>query len=446
MEIRDRWGQEPVSGTARVLLGSNSAERLDSWKLISGYVNKSSRTLQRWHQQYGLPIHRLDGQRGAVYAYTDELNIWMRRRGRQLTDRQDVPEWTEGRVLHLVPHQGDTPPRRNRSAELVARARQMWRNLSWGNLRQITRLFRDAVDSNSQCAEAWAGLATTLAVQAVVGGMRSTVAYRGAAEAVRKAESLRPELPETRTAVALLNIVHRKNWPEAKRNLDEILEANPELTQALGTRAILRIAEGDFARAMEDLNRIVDLHALSLSAPPCRAWCYYLSGNSSQAVYEIQQATRTGRISPFCEGLRALALIREGRTKRLAERLEKLAAECRSRDVLSGALGYLHAVEGRTAEARMILQALAPGGIEDRSHEPYAVALVLIGLGEKQQAVQRLEQAYREGSVWSLAFAWDPMLEPLRGDPNLLNLQSKPNEPAVELPARETRKAQTNET
>jgi len=55
----------------------SSQERLDSWKEIAAYLRRGPRTVQRWEQQLGLPVHRLARcQRGQVFAYKPELDAW----------------------------------------------------------------------------------------------------------------------------------------------------------------------------------------------------------------------------------------------------------------------------------------------------------------------------------------------------------------------------------
>lgn len=55
----------------------SSHERLDSWKEIAAYLRRGPRTVQRWEQQLGLPVHRLArSQRGQVFAYKPELDAW----------------------------------------------------------------------------------------------------------------------------------------------------------------------------------------------------------------------------------------------------------------------------------------------------------------------------------------------------------------------------------
>jgi hypothetical protein len=60
-----------------------------------------------------------------------------------------------------------------------------------------------------------------------------------------------------------------------------------------------------------------------------------------------------------------------------------------------------------------------------KSYDPYAIALVLIGLNRRQEAVKRLGQSYREGSLWSLGFQCDPILARLeKDDPHFRQLLS----------------------
>ena len=55
-----------------------SGARLDSWKEISAYLKRDSRTLQRWEKKEGLPVHRhVHETQVSVYAYTTELDAWL---------------------------------------------------------------------------------------------------------------------------------------------------------------------------------------------------------------------------------------------------------------------------------------------------------------------------------------------------------------------------------
>ncbi len=57
---------------------SNESQRIDSWKEIAAFFGRDERTVKRWEGQRGLPVHRVPGGRGTVYAFTEELTAWLR--------------------------------------------------------------------------------------------------------------------------------------------------------------------------------------------------------------------------------------------------------------------------------------------------------------------------------------------------------------------------------
>ena len=60
-------------------LTSKRDRRLRDWKEIAAFFGRDERTVRRWEQQRGLPVHRISGgARSLVFAYTDELETWLR--------------------------------------------------------------------------------------------------------------------------------------------------------------------------------------------------------------------------------------------------------------------------------------------------------------------------------------------------------------------------------
>ena len=63
-----------------------ASDRLDSWKEIAAYLKREIRTVQRWEQREGLPVHRhVHSTQGTVFAYKAELDVWWNN-GRQRLD------------------------------------------------------------------------------------------------------------------------------------------------------------------------------------------------------------------------------------------------------------------------------------------------------------------------------------------------------------------------
>lgn len=71
--------------------GASKGRRLESWGEIAAYLSRDVRTVQRWERNLGLPVHRLDvGKQGTVFAYTAELDQWLRRREKRSEIGDDV--------------------------------------------------------------------------------------------------------------------------------------------------------------------------------------------------------------------------------------------------------------------------------------------------------------------------------------------------------------------
>jgi hypothetical protein len=58
----------------------NDHARLESWKSIANYLNRSVRTVRRWEADGGLPVRRhKHGKGSSIYAYQVELDVWLAR-------------------------------------------------------------------------------------------------------------------------------------------------------------------------------------------------------------------------------------------------------------------------------------------------------------------------------------------------------------------------------
>lgn len=69
---------------------------LNSWKQVAQYFGLGVRTVQRYEQEFELPIRRLSrGRRNSVRAYPHELDSWLLRKTRH---RKPGPERQSGEV------------------------------------------------------------------------------------------------------------------------------------------------------------------------------------------------------------------------------------------------------------------------------------------------------------------------------------------------------------
>ena len=93
---------------------------------------------------------------------------------------------------------------------------------------------------------------------------------------------------------------------------------------------------------------------------------------------------------------------------------------------MTGALGHAYAVSGNKDKALRVLDELKELS-KRRYVSPYTIATIYVGLGEKGQALEWLQKAYEDRSVWliHLHLKVDPRLDSLRPDPRLKALLKK---------------------
>jgi Flp pilus assembly protein TadD len=91
------------------------------------------------------------------------------------------------------------------------------------------------------------------------------------------------------------------------------------------------------------------------------------------------------------------------------------------RPVMEAALGHAYAAAGRRVEAQRTIEGLKMAA-ERRYISPYSIAVIYLGLGDKEQAFAWLNRAYQERDNWLIYLNVEPRLDPLRSDPRFTDL------------------------
>ncbi|HXQ69601.1 MAG TPA: hypothetical protein VN844_03910 [Pyrinomonadaceae bacterium] len=123
----------------------------------------------------------------------------------------------------------------------------------------------------------------------------------------------------------------------------------------------------------------------------------------------------------------SMAHFRLGLTYAQQRKFDEALAELQTSSQLSGdrdvvaALGYVRGLQGDATSALDALEELkqreTAGFVS-----AYDKALVNLGLGDWEQALTWLEEAYKERSYWLIYIQIDPALDPLRTNPRFAEL------------------------
>ncbi len=82
----------------------SDGKRLDSWKEIATFLGRAERTVKRWENERGLPVHRVPGSgRASVFAYSNELADWLKGRSQELEAEDRASGEADDRAAGLPP-------------------------------------------------------------------------------------------------------------------------------------------------------------------------------------------------------------------------------------------------------------------------------------------------------------------------------------------------------
>jgi tetratricopeptide (TPR) repeat protein len=153
-------------------------------------------------------------------------------------------------------------------------------------------------------------------------------------------------------------------------------------------------------------------------------FAYYLERQYDRALEQVSELLQFGD-SPQAPALRSLAYREKGMHEEAIAEGRKVAAT----QGCEGHLGNAYARAGMVSEARDSLREMRQRVKED-GVGAYGIALVHAGLGEKDQALERLERAAEVRDQGVVFLKVDPPLDPLRSDPRFQDLVRRMNFPS----------------
>jgi tetratricopeptide (TPR) repeat protein len=357
------------------LLAGSVRRAGDRVRVIAQLVHASKQT-QLWTDTYERPV-------------TDVLHI----------QKQIADHLVGALSIQLLPARAGTPAadtvRPESYDKFLLGLHEIGKGTREGGSKAIA-YFKEAIDRHPENARIHAAVAQ--AYTAVTTYYSSpTEVMPLAREAALRALALDPDLAAAHVTLANVRLLFDWDWSAAEREYLRALEINPNLPEANLGYATYLATLGRFDEAISRVQRAYRFDPLALESRNEALWIYYFSGRLRETV---EQARRTVDMEPEA-GLpySMLALAHAG----LGERADALrAAEsairlANSPTILTTTASAL-ARAGQRAEARQLLsRALALAN--ERFVCRFNVAAAEMDLGDTQQALKSLEQAYLQRST-----------------------------------------------
>ena len=320
-------------------------------------------------------------------------------------------------------------PTQNAEAhQLYLRGRYFWNKRTGADLKKAIDYFNQAIGKDPNYALAYAGLADAYVLLSAYAEASPKESLPQAKAAALKALELDSTLGEAHATLANALVAYDLNFAEANREFERAIELNPNYATAHQWYAETGLVPlGQFEKAVAEVKRALELDPLSLVI---NADVGTILTNARRYDQAIEQLRKTVEMDPgfyYAHWTLGNALELKGLTEEaIAEYKEAIAL---NDDPLPRALlGHLYAKIGRKNEALAILKQLRELRESSRQRyvSPYNLALIHIGLGQKDEAIQLLEETYEDRDGYDIAFIKvEPLLDPLRGDPRFEALVQK---------------------
>jgi serine/threonine-protein kinase len=307
------------------------------------------------------------------------------------------------------------PTENSDAHQLYLKGRYFWNKTTGDDMHKAIGFFERAIAADPHYALAFAGLADTYLLLPFITAGTPEVCYPKAKEAAQRAVQLEPALAEAHIAFAQVLQYFDFDYGQAEVEFRRGLDLN--VNNAIGhwRYSWLLLALGRSDEGFAEIRRAVDVDPLSLIINTDLGYFYTVSGRYDEAIAQLRRTIEMEPNFYYAHGNLGEALALKGQFAGALSEYKKTQA-LNDDPFVYALYGHVYAIAGDEAQARRTLAEMEEVA-RHRYVQAYAFACVHAALGEKEKAVDWLEQSYRNRAGADVAFIRiDPLLAPLRGD------------------------------
>jgi eukaryotic-like serine/threonine-protein kinase len=350
-------------------------------------------------------------------------SLWAESYDRRLTDiltlQSDIAR-SVAREIEIKVRPGDptfaakSPAVDSEALGLYLRGRYQWNRRDLDGLRAAIRCFEGAIAQSPDFALAYAGLADSYTILGNWSIMAPRDVYPRAKAAASKALALDSNLGEAHVALAFAEYLYDWKWDQAEKGFLRAIELNPSYAQGHSWYATFLAAMKRHDEAIAEALRSEKLDPLSPIISAIVAWVHYSARRFQETV---ERCRRDLEMNPIPQSylFMGLALTQLGQYDEAIAAFERGVSISGGLTEMYAGLGFACGLSGRKADARRVLADLDRLS-SVRYVPPYSRAIVHVGLGERAEALELLEQACEARNTWLILLGVEPLFDSLRGE------------------------------
>lgn len=303
--------------------------------------------------------------------------------------------------------------------QLYLKGRYFWNKRTSESLHKGIDYFNQAIQRDARYALAHAGLADSYIILGNFGLIPPKDAYPKAKIAAEEALKVDADLVEAQVSLAFVKALFERDWPGAEAAFKRAIELNPSYGPAHQWYGVCLAGAGRLDEAVAELKKGQQVEPLSLTITSVVGWMYYFARDYDKAIAHANMALEMDPNFALAHRYLGLAYEQKGMYAEAISEFQRARALSATRPWDSGSLAHAYALAGRSAEARQMLDEAKN---RDVYFPAYDIALIQLGLGQKDSAFEWLDKAVEERSPWLIHLTVDPRFDPIRSDARFKNL------------------------
>jgi len=387
-------------------------------KILEGSVRKAQDRLR-------LTVRLID-------VGTQDL-LWSQVYNREIKDIFDIQSDIASQVAHALQVQfmeGESPgfgmafTKNSEAYALYLKGRYFWNKRTEAGFKKAIEYFEQALEKDPKYAVAHSGIADCYNLLSRYGILSPREGSLKAKASALRALELDTTLVEAHASLAFVKLFYDWEWLGAEQELERAIKLNPSYPSAHHWYSHYFMATGRFEASLAESKLALECDPIDLALNTHLGYHYYYARQYIQATDQLQKTLEMEPSFARAHYYLGLVYVQLGRSDKSFIEFQKTTNFSRGQISYKASLGHAYAIFGKRDEALAILDELRK--LSEPSYvAAFDIALLYLGLGDKDQAFEWLQRSYLEHEVGILVLKVEPRLDGIRSDPRFTDLLKK---------------------